>query len=207
MLLEDAMLKEIWEPGMKVLFVSPAIDEVSDKLGFYHLLPRDRFWEAIELGGITQHRIITASERKALEEGQKQGSLSDPIRQLFIEKRTSQLLKLGIGLTNLNWRVISSGEKDKIAWPTEEDLAEFVLRVAERKPRILAFVVNPELFVGLFKCRFPGVTSTMGLQSFEIEGAEVWLLGSTVAKPRGEALAQQEDAFFELGERISASTE
>jgi G:T/U-mismatch repair DNA glycosylase len=198
------MVREIWEPDLKVLFVGTAVDEVSDKLGFHHLHPRDRFWESIELGGITPHRIITPSERKALEEGQKQGSLSDPIRQMFVEKRTSQLLKLGIGLTDLNRRVISGGEKDKLAWPTEEDLEEFVGRAAELKPKTLAFVINPDLFAGLFKSRYPGVTSTLGLQSFKIADAEVWLLGSTATKPRGEALTQQEDAFFALGERISA---
>jgi G:T/U-mismatch repair DNA glycosylase len=198
------MLREIWETDLKVLFVGTAVDGTSDKLGFYHLHPRDRFWESIELGGITPQRIITASERKALEDGEKQGSVSDPIRQMFIEKKVSQLRKLGIGLTDLNRRIISSGDKDKLAWPTEEDIEEFIGKVAELKPKIVAFEMNADLFVGLFKSRYPGVTPTLGLQSFKIADAEVWLLGSTATKPRGEALTQQEDAFFALGERMEA---
>jgi G:T/U-mismatch repair DNA glycosylase len=197
------MLREVWEPDLKVLFVGVAVDQVSDELGFYHLHPRDRFWESIELGGITPQRIITASERKALEEGHKQGSVSDPIRTMFFEKKISQLRKMGIGLSDLNRRVISGGDKDKLAWPTEEDIEEFVGRVAELKPKIVAFVINADLLVGLFTSRYPEVNSTLGLQSFKIANAEVWLLGSTATKPRGEALTQQEDAFFALGERVS----
>jgi len=184
--------------------VGTAVDVVSNSLGFYHLHPRDRFWESIELGGITPNRIISASERKALEEGHKQGSLSDPIRQLFIEKKTSQLVKLGIGLADLNRRVLANGDKDKAAWPAEGDIHQFIGRLPELNPKILAFVVNADLFVELFKSRYPEVTPTLGLQSFKIGNAEVWLLGSTATKPRGEALTQQEDAFFALGERISA---
>jgi G:T/U-mismatch repair DNA glycosylase len=198
------MLREIWEPGLTILFVGTAVDEPSETLGFHHLHARDRFWESIELGGITPQRIITASERKALDEGHRQGSLSDSIRLLFIEKKTSQLLKLGIGLTELNRRVIASGDKDKVARPTEEDIYGFIGRVAELKPKLLAFVTNADLFVDLFTSRYPGVSSTLGLQPLKIGDAEVWLLGSTVAKPRGEALTQQEDAFFALGERMSA---
>ncbi len=198
------MLREIWDPGLNILFVETAVDEVSDKLGFYHLHPRDRFWEAIELGGITPRRIISPSERKALDEGQKQGSLSDPIRSLFIEKKTSQLLKLGIGLTDLNRRIIATSDKDKAARPTENDVREFTDRVSALNPKLLGFVVNADLFVELFEGRYPGVTSTPGLQSITIGKAEVWLLGSTLTKPRGEALTRQEDAFFALGERSDA---
>jgi G:T/U-mismatch repair DNA glycosylase len=196
------MLREIWEPDLKVLFVGTAADETSAKLGFYHLHPRDRFWESVELGGITPQRIITASERKALEEGDKQGSVSDPIRQLFIEKKVNQLRKLGIGLTDLNRRVIASGDKDKAARPGEEDIEEFIGRVLELKPKLLAFVINADLFVEVFKSRYRNVTPALGLQPFKIGNAEVWLLGSIATKPRGEALTQQEDAFFALGERI-----
>ena len=93
------MLPEIWEQGMTLVFVGVAVTEPSDTLGFYHLHPRDRFWEMLELGG------ITSQERKALAEGHAQGSLSDPVRSMFIEKKTSQLVRIGIGLTDVNRRV------------------------------------------------------------------------------------------------------
>ena len=201
------MLREIWEPGLPVVFVGTAVDELSDTLGFYHLHPRDRFWELLEMGGITPTRIITPSERKALAEGHARGNLSDPVRSMFIQKKISQLLRLGIGLTDLNRRVIAVDDKDRAARPAEEDIQQFIARVPMLNPRVLAFVAKPDLFVELFASRYPGVAATFGLQPFTIGNAEVWLLGSPGGLPRGEALTKQEDAFLALGERILALRE
>jgi G:T/U-mismatch repair DNA glycosylase len=126
---------------------------------------------------------------------------------MFTQKKTSQLLRLGIGLTDLNRRVIASGDKDKAARPTKEDIQQFVGRAVKLNSKVLAFVTNADLFVELFKLRYPGVTGTLGLQSFKIGYAEVWFLGSPAGMLRGEVLTKQEDAFFALGERISALKE
>jgi G:T/U-mismatch repair DNA glycosylase len=201
------MLREIWEPDLPVVFVGTAVEELSDALGFYHLHPRNRFWALLEICGITPTRIITPSERKALADGHARGNLSDPVRAMFILKKTSQLLRLGIGLTDLNRRVIATDDKDKAARPTEEDIQQFIARVPMLNPKVLAFVTKPDLFVELFTGRYPGVTATLGLQSFRIGNAEVWLLGSPGGLLRGEALTKQEDAFLALGERISALKE
>lgn len=198
------MPREFWEPDMKALFVGVAADETSDKLGFYHLDPKDRFWELIELGGITPKRVISASERKALAEGHQQGSVADPIRVLYVEKKTSQLRQLGIGITDLNQRVIAANDKDKAALPTDEDIQRFAERTVELRPKTIGFLMRPELFLDLFKRRYQGATDAVGLQPFTIGTAEVWLLGSTTTRLRGEALTKQEDAFFNLGERIEA---
>lgn len=198
------MLQETWEPDLTVVFVGTAVDEVSESLGFHYLHPRSRFWELLELGGITPKRIITMAERKALTEGHARGNLSDPVRLMFIQKKTSQLLRLGIGLADLNRRFVASGDKDKAARPTEADIQQFIGEAVRLKPKLLAFVTSADLFVELFKSRYPDVTATLGLQSFGIGDAEVWLLGSPGTLPRGEALTKQEDAFFALGDRISA---
>jgi len=198
------MLREIWEPDLPVVFVGTAVEELSDTLGFYHLHPRNRFWELLEIGGVTPIRIITPSERKALADGHARGSLSDPVRLMFIQKKTSQLQRLGIGLTDLNRRVIAIDDKDKAARPTEEDIQQFIARVPTLNPKVLAFLAKPDLFVELFTSRYPGVTATLGLQSFRIGNAEVWLLGSPGGLLRGEALTKQNDAFLALGERILA---
>ncbi len=197
------MLREIWEPDLKVLFVGMAVDDISEKLGFHHLHPKDRFWELLEIGGFTPKRIITASERKAMAEGQAQGSLSDPIRVMFVEKKTSQLLKLGIGLTDLNRRVTASSDKDKAARPTVEDIQHFAERVVDLKPKAVAFIIRPEIFIELFKSRYHDATEALGVQPFKIGISEVWLLGSPLAVLRGEGLTKQEDAFFALGEKAS----
>jgi G:T/U-mismatch repair DNA glycosylase len=198
------MLPEIWEPEMKVVFVGTVVLEPSDSIGFHHLHPRDRFWELLALGGITPQRIITAQERRALSEGHARGNVSDPVRSMFLQKKTSQLLKLRIGITQLNRRVVVANEKDKSARPSPDDIQQFVTRVEELNPGILAFTTDADLFVGSFKTRYPGVSDTLGAQSFKIGTSDVWLLGSTTKMLRGEALTKQEDLFFELGETISA---
>jgi len=196
------MLQEIWKPHQSLLFVGTAVTELSDILGFYHLHPKDRFWELLSIAAITKGPLISAKERKALVEGHKEGSLSDPVRLIFIEKKTGQLRRLGIGLTDLNRRTIAADEKDKTARPTTDDVAAFVARVDELEPKIVAFVTPADVFLDCFGKRYPGVTDTPGLQQFTIGGAEVWSLGSTTAVFRGESLTRQEDAFFALGERI-----
>jgi len=197
------MLPEIWESHLTVVFVGTAVAEPSETLGFYHLHARDRFWELLELGGITPSRIIAAQERKALTDGHTNGSLSDPVRSIFTQKKTSQLLRLGIGLTDLNRRVVATSDKDKSARPNEEDIVQFIAKGEKLSPKILAFVTSPETFVELFKSRYAGACDTLGLQPFRIGNAEAWLLGSPSTSFRGEALTRQEDAFFALGERIS----
>ena len=201
--LENEMLPEIWEPELTVVFVGTAVTEPSDTLGFYHLHPRDRFWELLEISGIAPTRIISKQERKAMADGHANGSVSDPVRSMFIQKRTSQLLRLGVGLTDLNRRVVALNEKDKAARPNQEDLQQFIVKAEKLNPKILALVTAPEIFVDVFKSRYPGCCDTPGMQPFRVGHSEVWLLGSTIASVRGEALEKQEDVFFALGERLS----
>ncbi len=198
------MLPDIWTPDLTVVFAGSVADEFSDTLGFYHLHPRDRFWELLEIGGVAPKRVITPQEGKALADGHKDGSLSDPVRSIFIQKKTSQLLQLGIGLTDLNRRMSAADEKDRTARPSADDVDQFLTKTAELRPRMLAFVATVDLFVQLFADRFPGMNDALGLQTVKIGTAEVWLLGSTRGRPRGEALTRQEDAFFALGERYEA---
>ncbi len=199
------MISDVWPAGLRVLFVDAVVTQLADEVGFSHVHPRDRFWELLALGSITPEPILTTKEKRALVEGQKGGSVSEPVKLLFIEKKTGQLKKLGIGLTDLNRRQVAIDEKDKNARPTDDDVAALTERIGTLKPLLTAFVVAPDLFVDLMKRRFPEVTPTAGLQPFRIGGAEVWLLGSTTAVLRGESLARQEDAFFALGERLEGT--
>ena len=196
------MLEEIYPPGLRVVFVGTAVTELSDIVGFYHVHPRDRFWELLELGGIVPKRFVTRQELKALVDGHKDGSLSDPVRAIFTEKKKSKMLENGIGLTDLNRRDPVTDEKGKAAKPTGEDVQAFIAKTEKLKPRVAAFVILPELLVALFKDLFPGATSELGRQAFSVGSTEIWLLGSTTAQLRGEALERQEDAFFALGERV-----
>ncbi len=197
------MIREIWEPDMTVVFVSSAVLEQSEKLGFSHMHPRDRFWDLLELGGITPKKVVTAQERKALWEGVTGGSLSDPVRLMFIEKKTSQLIRSGVGITQLNRKVVVPNEKDRSAMPEDDDIRQFMTKLETLRPRVVAFATSPEVFVQAFGGRCPGLTATPGLQQVRIAGSETWLLGSTTAQLRGASLTAQEDLFFSLGERIS----
>jgi G:T/U-mismatch repair DNA glycosylase len=198
------MLPEIWTPNLTVVFVGTSVAELSDTLGFYYLHPRNRFWELLVMGGITPKTIISEQERKALTDGHKDGSLSDPVRTMFTQKKTDQLLQLGIGLTDLNRRAIASDDKDAMAKPTDDDVRAFITKAGKLKPKILAFITGIDIFVEAFRSKYPGITDALGLQSFKIGDSEVWLLGSTSGRVRGEALARQEDMFFALGERVEA---
>ena len=198
------MLQDLWEENQIVVFVGNVVTELSETLGFHYLQPRNRFWELLEQSGITPTRIITRQERKALAEGHRDGNLSEPVRLVFIEKKTSQLRRLGIGLTDLNRRVVVADEKDKAAVPTDDDIRKFITRVEKLRPKIVAFVTTPEVFTASFEGRHPEITVEPGPEPFTIGSSEVWFLGSTSAKPRGEAIEKQDDAFFALGEKVDA---
>ena len=199
---ESEPLPEIWEPGVNAVFVSAVVDEQSHTFGFHHLHPRDRFWELLEISSITPARIISAGERKALADGHAKGNVSEPVRAIFIQKKTSQMLRAGVGVTALNRRIVAKNEKDGAAQPTADDVDEFIARTEELAPRVVGFVTLPEVFVTLFKKRYPSVQPHSGVQPFRIGSTEVWLLGSTVSSLRGEALLKQEDVFLSLGEHI-----
>jgi G:T/U-mismatch repair DNA glycosylase len=201
---ETELLPEIWESGQTVVFVGSVVDEQSHIFGFHHLHPRDRFWELLEICSITPARIISAGERKALAEGHAKGNVSEPVRAIFIQKKTAQILRAGVGITALNRRAVAKNEKDRPAQPSPEDVEQFIARTLELRPKVVAFITIPEVFPELFKDRYPAANPTSGLQPFRIGGAEVWALGSTVALLRGEALTRQEDVFFALGERMQA---
>ncbi|HUI10860.1 MAG TPA: hypothetical protein VL221_11065 [Bacteroidota bacterium] len=198
------MLPEIWEPGLTVVFAAAAIDEVSATLGFRHMHPRSRFWDLLATGGLTEAPVMTKQERKALEKGHREGSLSDPVRSMFFMKKTSLLLRRGIGLTELNRRVAAAGEKDRAAAPTGDDVRRFLGDVERMRPAIVALIAPPETVLACFPEQRPDAAAMPGPQRWKIGDAEVWALGSTTGIARGEAATRQEDAFFALGERVTA---
>ena len=93
--------------------------------------------------------------------------------------------------------------RDRSAIPDDNDVERFLARVEALRPKILAFVTSPDIFIQAFQSRYPGLTGTPCREQFEMSGSEVWLLGSTTAQIRGASLTAQEDLFFALGERIS----
>ena len=194
------MFKEIWITGLRAVFVGTCATEPSPTLAFHHLHPRDRFWELLELGGITKGRIITKEERKAMADGHARGNITDPVRQLFLEKKTNQLLRCGVGIAYLNPRPGIDSEKDRAAVPTPADITRFLANAGGAPPRCFAFVMDGVLFREVWSPHVAGATGVAGKQPFTIAGAPVWLMGSSQATLKGDALLAQEDQFVALGE-------
>jgi G:T/U-mismatch repair DNA glycosylase len=198
------MLTEIWEQETLALFVSVVPIEPSPTLEFHHLHPRDRFWELLELGSITPARVISKEERKAMAEGHARGNITDPVRQIFLQKKTSQILRAGIGITYLRSVAGVDTEKHKDARPSQDDVRLFLDRCRSHPVKILGFVMDAGMFAELFAGTWPGAGDAGGKQGFTIHGAEVWLMGSSQAALKGEALLAQEDLYLAFGERLDA---
>lgn len=197
------MLPEIWIPDLKVVFVGTCIAEESDQIGFYHLGRNNSFWDLLESSGLTPAKFFPKTERQTLRDAYARGQLSEPLRQLFFEKKTSGLLRAGIGLTDLNRRVVVSSDDDPEARPTLDDIRQFVKKVGELKPKALGFVTSPDLFEDVFRPLFPQASRDRGQQGFKIHGSDVWLLGSTFGRVRGKENKVREDLFDQFADFLS----
>ena len=196
------MLKEILIQNLRVVFVGTTVTEISDELGFYYLGPKNRFWEMLEYAGITPTLVISQSDRKALVDAKHTGVLNDLYKQFFFEKKESALLKLRVGLTDLNRRLVVSKEDDPSAEPTPDDIQKFIKKIEKYKPKIVAFVTSVEIFEKCFKRLYPSATRQRGKQDFLIGNSECWLLGSTSGRVKDiDALEQ---AFSDLTDRLGS---
>ena len=196
------MLKEILIQKLRVVFVGTTVAEISDELGFYYLTPKNRFWEMLEYANITPTIVISQSDRKALVGAKRTGILDDLYKQFFFEKKESTLLKLRIGLTDLNRRLVVSKDDDPSAEPTPDDIQKFVKKVEKYKPKIVAFVTAAEIFEKCFKKLYPLATRQRGKQDFMIGNSEVWLLGSTSGRVKETDAMEQ--VFSDLADRLGS---
>jgi G:T/U-mismatch repair DNA glycosylase len=198
------MLSEILTQNMNILFVGSTISEMSDELGFYYLGPNNTFWDLLEFARITPVSLVSSSERKVLMNAKKDGVLNDIYKQLFFERKETQLLKHGIGLTDLNRRRVVRNDDDPAAKPTTDDVQRFVRKVEKYRPKILAFATNVETFENAFKPNYPAATRQRGKQDFLIGNSEVWLLGSTSGRVKDTDALEQ--VFEDLAERLKGLT-
>ena len=196
------MLKEILIQNLRVVFVGTTVAETSDELGFYYLGTKNRFWEMLEYAGISPAAVVSPSDRKALVDAKHTGVLNDVYKQFFFEKKESALLKLRIGLTDLNRRLVVSNDDDPAAQPTTDDLGKFVKKIEKYRPKIVAFVTAVELFESCFKRLYPQASRQRGKQDFLIGESEVWLLGSTSGRVKDADALEQ--AFGDLADRLKA---
>ena len=196
------MLKEILIKNLRVVFVGTTVAEISDELGFYYLTPKNRFWEMLEYANITPTIVISQTDRKALADAKHTGVLNDLYKQFFFEKKESTLLKLRIGLTDLNRRLVVSKDDDPSAEPTPDDIQKFVKKIEKYKPKIVAFVTAVEIFEKCFKKLYPSATRVRGKQDFMIGNSEVWLLGSTSGRVKDTDAMEQ--VFGDLADHLGS---
>jgi len=195
------MLPEIWVPNLKVVFVGTCTGQESDELGFYYLGRNHAFWDLLEYAGITPAKFFPKAERQTLRDARATGQLSEQLKQLFSEKKESRLLKLGIGLTDLNRRVVVSNDDDPKAKPTEGDVQQFVKKVEKLAPKALGFVTSIDIFEDSFKTLYPQATRIRGQQAFKIHESQVWLLGSTSGRVKD--VDAREDIFDQFAAFVS----
>ena len=198
------MLSEILTQNLNVVFVGSTISEMSDELGFYYLGPNNTFWDLLEFARIMPVSLVPSSERKVLMNARKDGVLNDMYKQLFFERKETQLLKHGIGLTDLNRRRAVRNDDDPAAKPTTDDVQKFVRKVEKYRPKILAFATNVETFENAFKPNYPAATRQRGRQDFLIGTSEVWLLGSTGGRVKDTDALEQ--VFEDLAARLKEIT-
>jgi G:T/U-mismatch repair DNA glycosylase len=196
------MLPEILIQNLRVVFVGTTVAEASDELGFYYLGPRNRFWDMLEYSRITPTIVISKADRKALVDAQHTGVLNDIYKQFFFEKKESALLKLRIGLTDLNRRVVVSNDDEPGAEPTPDDVKKFVKKIEKINPKIVAFVTGIDVFEKCFKPLYPSTSKRRGKQDFLIGTSEVWLMGSTSG--RAKSTDEMEQVFDDLAERLKS---
>jgi len=194
------MLPEILIQNLRVVFVGAAVTETSDELGFYYLGPKNKFWEMLEYSGISTTPVISQADRKALVDAKHTGVLNDVYKRFFFEKKESTLLKLRIGVTDLNRRMVVSKEDDPGAEPTTEDVQKFVAKMKKFQPKIIAFVTSAELFEKCLKPHYPSANKERGKQEFLIGASEVWLLGSMSGRAKDTDALEQ--VFDDLAAQV-----
>ncbi len=145
-----AKVDDLVGPGMKLLFVGINPGLWTAAVNAHFARPGNRFWPALQLAGITPHRIDAS-----------RGLLPDDRRQL---------LDAGIGITNLV--PYATARADEL---TAEQLrgatAPLTAVVQRYRPRVVAV-----LGVSAYRLAFAVRAAKQGRQDATVAGAELWVL-------------------------------
>lgn len=132
-------------PGLKLWFVGTAAGPMSAAMGAYYAHPGNRFWRTLHETGVTP--------------------------RLFAPQEFPELLALGVGLTDFcktGWGVDANIAREAF------DVAGFAAKVAQLKPKALAF--TSKMSASLWLGKSTGQI-TIGRQA-EAEGPAVFVLPS-----------------------------
>ena len=131
-------------PGLRVLFcgINPGL--WSAAVGHHFARPGNRFWKALHLGGFTP-RLLAPDEE-------------------------AELLRLGLGITNLVGRATAGGA-ELGAEELRAGAARLAAKAAAARPRVVAV-----LGVGAYRTAFARPGAAVGPQPDPIGGSAAWLL-------------------------------
>jgi TDG/mug DNA glycosylase family protein len=146
----DAEVPDLVGPGLKLLFVgiNPGLWTAATGTHFAH--PGNRFYPALLEAGVIERQVDRA------------GGMTDADR--------AHLVSRGIGITNIVRRATAKASElssDELRAGAVQ-LAAFVVR---HRPRVVAIAG-----ITAYRTGFGRPTATMGRQSTDLEGAELWIV-------------------------------
>jgi TDG/mug DNA glycosylase family protein len=144
------ILPDLLAPQLRLVFCGSALGTASAQAKAYYAKPGNRFWPTLHEVGLTPHR--------------------------FAPQDYPQLLKLGIGLTDLN--KTQSGNDDSLS-PAHDDAAGLATKIERYRPRILAFTAKRPAQVFLRECFGLKDPPPYGLQPQRIGRTQLFVLPST----------------------------
>jgi TDG/mug DNA glycosylase family protein len=166
-------IPDVIQPGLKVLFVGINPGLYSGATGRHFARPGNRFWPTLHRAGFTP-------------------------RQLAPDE-TSELLRLGIGITNLVNRTTA----------TAAELGHDELRAGAERLRLTVRGHRPQavaiLAVSGFRIAFDRPKATIGRQPEPLEGAEVWVLPNPSGLNANYQLPQLTRLYGELRAAVFGS--
>lgn len=140
----DKFIPDVLAPGLRLVFcgINPGL--YSGATGHHFARPGNRFWPTLHLAGLTP--------------------------RLFSPFEDRELLKLGLGMTNLVRRTTAAADE-----LSDEELRRGAIRLerklAKLRPRRVAV-----LGVGAYRAAFGCKKAVMGRQEETLGGCELWIL-------------------------------
>lgn len=144
------ILPDLLAPQLRLVFCGSALGTASAQAKAYYAKPGNRFWPTLHDIGLTPHR--------------------------FAPQDYPQLLKLGIGLTDLN--KTQSGNDDVLS-PEHDDAAGLAAKIERYRPGILAFTAKRPAQVFLRESFGLKGPPAYGLQPQRIGPTHLFVLPST----------------------------
>jgi double-stranded uracil-DNA glycosylase len=140
------ILPDLLVPNLKLVFCGTAASIIAAREKAYYANPTNRFWRTLYSVGLTPRQLSP--------------------------KEFPQLLDYGIGLTDV---AKDAKGNDVDLLKTDFDPEEFLQKMAEYQPQVIAFTSKKAASVALYTTTGK---LTYGLQAKKLEQSQVWILTS-----------------------------